>query len=235
MAILSAGMTSDSVALTGEDALIRNYLKLIRKAAWYLPRDRRDRIVTQVAEHVIGSIDAEDNDGQQLGDLLARLGEPKDVVRAIDGHIPGTAAGWVEFAAVVLLLVGGVFWNVGWAVGLVLLWVSPRWRWPDKLLGSLIWPGGLLITRLLLVHYAISTFIAAGFVTGSSGLTTGPGLRPRSSLNFIIDATVGHPAWRHVAVLLAAGAPPVLVGIRLLRRARRPVLPQVADLSQLAL
>lgn len=98
------------------------------------------------------------------------------------------------------------------------------------MLGSLVWPGGLLIARLLLAHYAISYFIA----TGGSGLTAGGGPTSRSSVSFILDVTVGHPAWRHLAVLLLAGAPPVLVAIWLLWRARRPVPPQVPGLSQLS-
>jgi hypothetical protein len=34
-------------------------------------------------------------------------------------------------------------------VGCVLLWASPRWRWTDKLLGTLVWPGGLAAVAFL--------------------------------------------------------------------------------------
>ena len=50
----------------------------------------------------------------------------------------------MEIAAVILLLVGGFFFLVGWIVGCVLLWASPRWRWTDKLLATLVWPGGFV-------------------------------------------------------------------------------------------
>ena len=62
----------------------------------------------------------------------------------------------MEIAAVLLLLLGGVFFLVGggfflvgWVVGCVLLWASPRWRWTDKLLGTLVWPGGLAAVAFL--------------------------------------------------------------------------------------
>jgi len=48
-------------------------------------------------------------------------------------------------AAIILLLCGGFFFLVGWVVGAVLLWISPRWRLADKLLGTVVWPGGLLL------------------------------------------------------------------------------------------
>jgi len=50
----------------------------------------------------------------------------------------------MEFAAVLLVLAGGVLWRPAWLVGLTLLWVSPRWRWPAGLVATLVWPGGLL-------------------------------------------------------------------------------------------
>jgi hypothetical protein len=64
----------------------------------------------------------------------------------------------MERAAMALLLVGGVpflmgggFLGLGWVVGCVLLWTSPRWRWTDKLLGTLVWPGGLAAVAFLVL------------------------------------------------------------------------------------
>jgi hypothetical protein len=51
--------------------------------------------------------------------------------------------GHMEVWAMALLILGGFVFLVGWLAGVLLLWTSPRWRWPDKLLGTLIWPGGL--------------------------------------------------------------------------------------------
>jgi hypothetical protein len=32
---------------------------------------------------------------------------------------------------------------IGWLVGVVLLWTSDRWTKSDKIIGTLVWPGGL--------------------------------------------------------------------------------------------
>ncbi|HEX9032498.1 MAG TPA: hypothetical protein VF834_11680 [Streptosporangiaceae bacterium] len=155
--------------------------------------------------------------------LLGRLGNPKAVVRAIDGHVPGTEARWMEFLAIGLMLAGGLLGQVGgvtggsgWLLGIVLLWVSPRWQWQDKLLATLVWPGGLLVARELMARYVVSSLVTS--------------FRPLnlfvfhriSSFSYLVDLNLGHPALRHLAVLLAAIVPPVFVAIRLLRRARRP-------------
>jgi hypothetical protein len=65
-----------------------------------------------------------------VGRFLARLG-----ARA-------SGPGGLEVAAMLLLLFGGIpLLLVGWIVGVVLLWVSPRWRLTDKLLGTLVSSG----------------------------------------------------------------------------------------------
>ncbi len=48
-----------------------------------------------------------------------------------------------DIGTVLLLLIGGLLIGLGWIVGVVMLWASPRWRTSDKLLGTLVWPGGL--------------------------------------------------------------------------------------------
>jgi hypothetical protein len=40
-----------------------------------------------------------------------------------------------------LLLFGGFLALIGWLVGLVLLWSSPRWTVVDKLVETLVLPG----------------------------------------------------------------------------------------------
>ncbi|MDX6315571.1 MAG: hypothetical protein QOF44_5035, partial [Streptomyces sp.] len=43
---------------------------------------------------------------------------------------------------------GGFLLGIGWVVGLVLLWSSRRWTPIDKLLGTLLVPGGLALPVL---------------------------------------------------------------------------------------
>jgi hypothetical protein len=48
-----------------------------------------------------------------------------------------------EVATLVLLPIGGIVVPVlGWFVGVALLWTSERWSVRDKLLGTLVVPGG---------------------------------------------------------------------------------------------
>jgi hypothetical protein len=58
---------------------------------------------------------------------------------------------WREVAALVLLPFGGVIVPVaGWFAGVFFLWVSDAWTRGEKLLGTLVVPGGLLLPLLLL-------------------------------------------------------------------------------------
>src|SRR5579871_1180796 len=119
-----------------DDQLAADYLKRLRRAARTMPRAPRRELLEQIAAHI-----AEARAGAApLRGVLDELGEPEDI--AATGRASGRLGG-SEIAAVVLLLIGGFIFLVGWFVGLVLLWASPRWRWPDKLLGTLVWPGGL--------------------------------------------------------------------------------------------
>jgi hypothetical protein len=57
---------------------------------------------------------------------------------------PKRRKGW-DISALVLLLIGGFVFVIGWIVGVILLWTSPRWLWGEKLLGTFVLPGGLLL------------------------------------------------------------------------------------------
>jgi hypothetical protein len=56
---------------------------------------------------------------------------------------PTDRRSWREWAAVILLPLGGFAFGIGWLVGLILLWSSRLWTTRDKLIGTLIVPGGL--------------------------------------------------------------------------------------------
>ncbi len=49
----------------------------------------------------------------------------------------------LEIGALVLLTLGSVVSWVGWAGGVLLVWTSDRWTRSDKLVGTLVLPGGL--------------------------------------------------------------------------------------------
>jgi hypothetical protein len=56
-----------------------------------------------------------------------------------------------------LILLGGFAFGFGWLVGLYGLWSSTTWRVWDKLLGTFIWPGGLLGTFYLFLTSSSAT------------------------------------------------------------------------------
>jgi hypothetical protein len=58
--------------------------------------------------------------------------------------------------ALVLLLLGGILLPVvGWFIGVVLLWRSDRWTRLDKVIGTLVVPGGLLLPLWVLGYYSL--------------------------------------------------------------------------------
>ena len=49
-----------------------------------------------------------------------------------------------EWSTIVLLMLGAFFVGIGWFVGVYALWRSKVWTVPEKLAGTLLWPGGLV-------------------------------------------------------------------------------------------
>lgn len=97
------------------------------------------------------------------------MGEPEEIVAAqlpSGAPLVSNAKGVHEWAAIILLLIGGFFFGVGWLVGLILLWSSRAWNAVDKLIGTFVLPGGL-------------SAVLFALVLGGSGETclSGPGQR----------------------------------------------------------
>src|SRR5688572_9604493 len=71
-----------------------------------------------------------------------------------------------EWSTIVLLMIGAFFAGIGWVVGVVALWRSRVWTVPEKLIGTFLWPGGL-VTGLLFGVFAFQgggALIAVGVV-----------------------------------------------------------------------
>ena len=56
-----------------------------------------------------------------------------------------------EWSTIVLLMLGAFFVGIGGVVGVVALWRSRVWTVPEKLIGTLLWPGGLVTGMLVAV------------------------------------------------------------------------------------
>jgi hypothetical protein len=52
--------------------------------------------------------------------------------------------GFQENLVITLLLAGGFAFGFGWLAGAVLLWLSDAWTAREKLVGTLVVPGGLV-------------------------------------------------------------------------------------------
>ena len=59
-----------------------------------------------------------------------------------------------EWSTITLLLIGAFLAVIGWVVGVVLLWRSRVWTLGDKLIGTLLWPGGLVTGVLVAIAFA---------------------------------------------------------------------------------
>ncbi len=129
------------------DDLIGGYLQDLERELAALPTAARREVVDEIAAH-IGELRAELGSGDEVGirDVLDRVGDPADIAaeaRERFGVGRPKRRNWVEVSAVVLLSVGSIVIPVvGWPAGVLLLWVSDVWSTRDKLLGTLIVPGG---------------------------------------------------------------------------------------------
>jgi hypothetical protein len=109
---------------------------------------------------------------------------------------------------VFLLLVGGVILPVvGWVAGAVMLLVSRRWTFRDKLVGLLVWPGGLALAAGLIVLAPTRQCV---YVDDSAGHRHG---------GECTGTTI--PGWLGIPLLVLAIIGPLLTAIYLARRARR--------------
>jgi len=147
------------------DKLVADYLKRLNGELRGLSRVRRRELVDEISEHIAEArADLESENEAAIRTLLDRLGEPEEIAAEATerfGVVP-RKAGWKEVGALIMLPIGGVLLPVlGWFIGIVLLWISDAWSTRDKLVGTLLFPGGLLLPLALGV-----------MAEGSSGCST---------------------------------------------------------------
>jgi len=200
------------------DRLVDDYLRRLDSELRDLPRARRRELRQEIAEHIDEARDGLAAESEaDVRNLLERLGEPAEIAAEARERlgVHPRRAGFIEVAAIVLLPVGGVVIPVlGWIAGVILLWVSEAWTVRDKLIGTLVVPGGLLVPVYLALAAGDSTscsgsFDAAGRVISRSCSDGGSGL-------WHALAGIGI-----VALVLA----PLITAVYLGRRMRRPAAP----------
>jgi hypothetical protein len=124
---------------------VGEYIRRLQRSMGDLPDERRDEIVAEIEEHIAaGLAQLPAPTDADVRNVLERIGAPGDIAAEARERFeirPATRA-WTDVAAIILLLIGG-FTVVGWFVGVVLLWISKVWTTRDKILGTLVLPGGL--------------------------------------------------------------------------------------------
>ena len=199
--------------------LARDYLKRLKKAAASLPRARRRELIGEIESHLSEALPAGASEAEALN-VLERLGEPAEIVaEASTGQAPALRAGLNEWLAIPFLLIGGlVIPVVGWFVGVVLLWSSRIWTVRDKLIGTLVLPGGLGTVAFAFL------FAGTGGEEACSHTTVAKvGSHTVKTLNANGDcvSSGGGVNYFVVALMVLAVALPVLTSIYLGRRLTR--------------
>jgi hypothetical protein len=151
------------------DLLVTNYLKRLDRALRDLPKARRKELLDEISDHIAEArADLETENEAAVRTLLDRLGEPEEIAAEARGRVGVERRGSaVDIVALVLLLVGGIVLPVvGWVIGVVLLWISETWTTTEKVIGTLIVPGGLALPLFLT--------LVTGYTESCSGPPGGP-------------------------------------------------------------
>jgi hypothetical protein len=197
------------------DKLVEDYLKRLNAELRGVPRARRRELAEEISDHIAearAGLETEDEAG--IRTLLDRLGEPAEIAaEATERFGPRPSkAGWKEVGALVLLPIGGVILPVlGWFIGIVLLWISDAWSTRDKLVGTLLFPGGLLLP------------VALGVLASESsgcGTVVTPQLSPQPNSSTDCPPADGTGIWE-VALVVMLVLVPLLTTIYLARRMGR--------------
>lgn len=174
---------------------IQRYLKRLSKAAHGLPRGRRRELVAEIEQHIHDALleTPVDNEAEMLT-VLDRIGDPEEIAGAASGPARVTRSTAMETWAIIFLLLGGFLWLIGWIVGVVLLWSSSLWTRRDKLIGTLVVPGGLASGAFL--------FLFAGTEGGQTCFRSNPIPPPLTTRSHVGDV--------HRLVVACTGGPSAL-------------------------
>ncbi|MEO6715088.1 MAG: hypothetical protein ABIM89_16905 [Mycobacteriales bacterium] len=155
---------------------VREYLDRLDRALRDLPRDRRTEIVRDIQAHIDDALSEHpDPSATTIDELLNSVGTPEEIAAAAYSDMPAARPQIAtrDAIAVGLLLGGGFLFGVGWFVGLALLWSSAAWTTRDKLIGTLLIPGGLAGSLLLGGMAALVPLRTSGAGSSSSPAVLG--------------------------------------------------------------
>jgi len=161
--------------MSSTDRLVSDYLDRLEAELTGIPRAGRREVLDEIEAHIQESLAEIDSDHEAgVRNVLDRIGEPAEI--AADARerfgVKRPKTTWREIGALILLPFGGfVLPVVGWFAGVVLLWVSDAWNTRDKLIGTLVIPGGFALPFFLL-FFALGNSSGSTCISGSYGPTT---------------------------------------------------------------
>jgi uncharacterized membrane protein len=122
------------------------YLRELEQELRDLPVARSRELVEEIREHIESALAGGSGDEAEVRNVLGRLGDPADIAAEARERfgIHRAKPGAREIVALILLLIGGLLYIVGWVVGAILLATSNVWTSREKVIGLLVVPGGLL-------------------------------------------------------------------------------------------
>jgi len=183
--------------VTSADNIVGRYLGRLEHELRSVPAARRSEVMQEIAGHIAAAREelAAETDADVLN-ILDRVGDPIEI--AADARdrfgVQERRSNWREVAAIILLPFGGVIIPVaGWFVGVFFLWVSDAWTRRDKLIGTLIVPGGLLSPLMLLTIAGISSGSSCSGNAGGRLTCTGGGGGSHVLLIVLLSALLAAP------------------------------------------
>lgn len=192
------------------DDIVSSYLSALESALRNVPPARRQPIIEEVAEHIAkGRTDLDPGDEVGLRNFLDQVGDPETIAAEAAADLPPRGGRRFDVLVPWLLLVGGFAFVIGWFVGLAMLWTSDTWDRKDKLLGTLVLPGGLFGLVVLLTRPTDSPLCSSN---GGPGIPT---VTHCTATGFTLPPAVSIPLF---LVLLVA---PIVTAIHLDRVRRR--------------
>jgi uncharacterized membrane protein len=173
------------------DKLVDDYLDRLEQELADFPAARRRELVQEISGHIAEARAALDDETEaDVRNLLDRIGDPADIAAEagmgaqaqatppppapVQAPARARGSGW-DVVALVMLLIGALILPViGWFIGVVLLWISETWSTGEKVLGTLLVPGGLALP-LFLLTVGTSANSCGGDVGGPITCTGGNG------------------------------------------------------------
>jgi uncharacterized membrane protein len=195
---------------------VETYLDRLDEALSDLPIDRRRELIEEIRGHIDEALAGTTDPGEaDIRNILERVGDPADIAEEARERlgVRRVSPTWRDWTAVVLLpfgglliLVLGIVGTVGWVLGAIFLLSSRIWSMRDKVIGLLLFPGGLLLPLILLLR--------VGQVCLSS---TTNGHTVESCSGYSLPPALGIP------LLIILVVTPLVVAAHLASKLRRPL------------